>query len=118
MCDCEPTTIEQAPAAEQIQELTAEVEWLRQQLSSAQRTVDVERLVEALTSFVTGSDARRLEWHDPRLAEAYRAAGQTAMDQGIDFELAQRAGFRALVLAALGMEVHRGEQEAPTTATC
>jgi hypothetical protein len=46
MCDCEPTTSpDPSPvsiAIEQIQELTAEAERLRQQLSSTQATVDME----------------------------------------------------------------------------
>jgi hypothetical protein len=99
-------------AAEQIQELSDEVERLRQQLSSAQRTVDVERLVEVLVAIVRSVDLRH---GDQSLVDAYRAGLVEYRDGDSPDE---RPAFRALVLAALGMEVHRGEQEAPTTATC
>jgi Lar family restriction alleviation protein len=61
---------------------------------------DVERLVEALTSFVTGIDVRRLDRLAPDLAATYRTARDAAEEAG--FDLATHAGFRALVLAALG----------------
>ena len=91
-------------AAEQIQELSAEVERLRQQLSSTQATLDGERLVDAVYRLAVGSTRR----DGPQLAYV-----ETFY---FDPDSAQKAGVRTLVLAALGMEVHRGEQEAPATA--
>jgi hypothetical protein len=74
---------------------------LRQQLSSAQPTLDVERLVDAVGVLM---DSGQIV--DPALRGAFICAADETPGSGI----------RALVLAALGMEVSSGKQEAPAAA--
>lgn len=66
------------------------------------RVLNVDRLVEALCRMTSGVNIAPI---DRDLGDAFRAAWNAADTADLGFEEMKQAGFRALVLAALGMEV-------------
>jgi hypothetical protein len=65
------------------------------------RTLDVERLVETLCRMTSSVNIAPI---DRDLGDVFRAAWNAADTADLGFEEMMRAGFRALILAALGME--------------
>jgi hypothetical protein len=76
-------------------------------VAAAGAGLDVERLVDVLHDITRSVDLR---WGDQRLVDHYRAAFDAADEAGDARTISMRAGMRALVLAALGIEPALDEQ--------